>query len=105
MNEINVRSRKNTRRILFISRAYPPILGGIERQNYELVAQLRAKVQLTLIANKWGKKFLPFFLPYALARATLSSRNYDIVLLGDGLLAGLGWVIRKISTTPVACIL
>lgn len=40
------------------------------------------------------QKFLPIFLPYALCRAILSARNYDAILLGDGVLSIVGWAVK-----------
>ncbi|QQS15566.1 MAG: glycosyltransferase family 4 protein [Candidatus Moraniibacteriota bacterium] len=81
-------------RILFISRAYPPIVGGIENQNAALALWLQKHAEVTTIANRFGKKFLPIFLPYALCRAILSARNYDAILLGDGVLSIVGWAVK-----------
>ena len=81
-------------RILFISRAYPPIVGGIENQNAALSLWLKEHAEITTIANRFGKKFLPIFLPYALCRALFLSRKYDAVLLGDGVLSVVGWAVK-----------
>lgn len=81
-------------RILFISRAYPPIVGGIENQNYELSQWLPQHTETRTIANRKGKKFLPFFLPYALLRALFLMPKYDILLLGDGVLGIVGWCVK-----------
>lgn len=81
-------------RILFISRAYPPIVGGIENQNAALSVQLKSHADVDTIANRFGKRFLPIFLPYALIRAIFSARKYDAILLGDGVLAVIGWAIK-----------
>lgn len=75
--------------ILFISRAYPPIIGGIERQNYGIAKSLSKIAPVKIIANKRGKKFLPFFLVQVTWQALFSLWKYDIVLLGDGVLAPL----------------
>lgn len=81
-------------RILFISRAYPPVLGGIERQNYELAHALAERVPTTIVANTRGKAFLPLFLPYAFARLLLALPRHDAVLFGDGVLTPLGAVAK-----------
>lgn len=76
-------------KILFISRAYPPILGGIENQNYG-IAQALAKITPTkIIANKRGKKFLPVFLPWLAIYGLLILSRHDVVLVGDGVLSPL----------------
>ncbi|NTW30544.1 MAG: glycosyltransferase family 4 protein [Candidatus Moranbacteria bacterium] len=80
--------------ILFVSRAYPPVLGGIERQNFELAQSLGRIADVTVVANTRGKKFLPFFVPYAMYRILFGMSRHDVLLLGDGVLAPLGAVAR-----------
>ena len=91
-------------KILFISRAYPPVIGGIEKQNYEIATALATISRTDIIANTRGKWLLPLFLPYALLRALISIRNYDVVLLGDGVLGILGYLLKLATSKPVACI-
>ena len=91
-------------KILFISRAYPPTIGGIEKQNYEIARSLAEICQLDIIANRRGKRALPLFLPFALIKAGVSLGKYDAVLLGDGVLAVLGFLLKLISRKPVVCI-
>lgn len=92
-------------KILFISRAYPPTVGGIENQNYELSVWLAKNTEIKLIANRHGKIFLPFFLPYALIRALFSFRNYDVLLLGDGVLGIIGWCAKLFYDKPVISVI
>lgn len=80
--------------ILFISRAFPPIIGGIENQNAALSEWLGKKIQLTTIANTRGKSFLPLFLPWALIQTLWKFPQYDLLLLGDGVLAPLGAILK-----------
>lgn len=95
-------------KILFISRAYPPVVGGIENQNYELSAWLpktEGVEEMKTIANRLGKKFLPFFLFYATFRALFLMRKYDVLLLGDAVLSALGWIIKIFyPRKAVACV-
>ena len=81
-------------RVLFISRAYPPVVGGIENQNYALSVWLGKHASVATIANRFGKKFLPLFLPYALLRTLVSAHKYDAILLGDGVLSVIGWATK-----------
>lgn len=81
-------------KILFISRAYPPIVGGIENQNYELSQWLPKHAEVRTIANRRGKLFLPVFFPTTLIRALFLMPRYDVLLLGDGVLACVGWAIK-----------
>lgn len=79
-------------KILFISRAYPPVQGGIENQNYALSLWLSRHATVRTIANRGGKAMLPFFLPRVLIQSLFLLPRYDIVLLGDGVLAPLGYI-------------
>lgn len=81
-------------KILFISRAFPPIVGGIENQNFALSEWLPRYGEVTTIANTKGKKALPFFIPWMLVSLLWRAPRYDIILLGDGVLALLGWWVR-----------
>ncbi|QQS61499.1 MAG: glycosyltransferase family 4 protein [Candidatus Moraniibacteriota bacterium] len=84
-------------RILFLSKSYPPTIGGIENQNFELAEALKKHVSVTVIANTRGKKFLPFFLPYAFIKSLFLLRKHDVILLGDGVLAPLGLALSVFS--------
>jgi len=77
-------------RILFISRAYPPVHGGIEDQNYSLGKILQELTPTTIIANKKGKKNLPFFLFRLFIQLPFILHKYDVILFGDGVLAPVG---------------
>jgi phosphatidyl-myo-inositol dimannoside synthase len=90
--------------ILFISRAYPPTIGGIEKQNCEIAQALARISSLDLIVNRKGKRALPLFIPYALCKAVLIAGKYDVVLLGDGVLGVVGYFLKIFSRVPVACI-
>jgi glycosyltransferase involved in cell wall biosynthesis len=91
-------------KILFVSRAYPPILGGIENQNYEVSKSLSEITETKIIANKFGRKMLPLFAPYALAQIIFLLPKYDVILLGDGVLSIIGWFVKLFSKKPVICI-
>lgn len=92
-------------KILFITRAYPPTIGGIENQNYAISKWLCNLMEVTTIANRGGKKNLPFFFPKAFFQALRKTEEYDIILLGDGVLAPLGWMLRIFTGKPVASII
>lgn len=81
-------------KILFISRAYPPITGGIENQNYELSVWLSKIATVKIIANRKGKKFLPLFLPWVTLRALWLAPQYDAILLGDGVMGLVGYILK-----------
>jgi glycosyltransferase involved in cell wall biosynthesis len=86
-------------KVLFLSRAYPPVTGGIENHNHALYEWLRRHVATTLIANRAGKKALPLFLPYATLKVLLALRRHDVLLLGDGVLAVTGFLAKLFYPT------
>lgn len=93
-------------KILFISRAYPPVTGGIENQNHALSVWLPKYAETTTIANHYGKKFLPFFLPYAIVIALWKMRHFDVLLLGDGVLGIVGFFTKIVyPKKPVVSVL
>jgi phosphatidylinositol alpha-1,6-mannosyltransferase len=91
------------RSILFISRKYPPSAGGMEKLSYYITTNVARHVPSTII--KWGRsqKWLPLFLPYALARAlwALGTRPVDLIHMGDLALAPMGCFLRFVSRQPV----
>lgn len=87
-------------KILFISHTYPPIVGGVETQNYELYTWLSKITEVKLIANK-KRLLIPFFLLYVPFRTLLTYHKYDAILLGSGILANTAWLIKKFTKKPV----
>ncbi len=83
-------------KILFVTRTYPPIIGGMENQNFELGKHLSGIASVKVVANTRGKKFLPIFLPYALLRTLFSLRKFDVLLLGDGVMGIVGWAAKLV---------
>ena len=88
-------------RVLFISRAYPPVVGGIEKENREIFNSLSKYLEVCLVANRRGKSFLPFFFVYAFIKSAWMLRHYDVVLLGDGVACVLGRALQMISRKPM----
>ncbi len=87
-------------RILFISHTYPPIVGGVESQNFELYTWLSKIAEVKLLANR-KRWFIPFFLKYAGLYALTFGRKYDAILLGSCILGNVAWTIKKFSKIPV----
>jgi glycosyltransferase involved in cell wall biosynthesis len=94
-------------KILFISRAYPPVVGGIENHNYALSQWLPKHVETKTLANRFGKKLLPLFLPLAVIYALIFMLRRDTLLLGDGVLSIVGWFVKVFyrDRKRVVCIL
>jgi phosphatidylinositol alpha-1,6-mannosyltransferase len=91
----------NNQKIIFVSHTFPPTVGGVETQNFELSRWLSKITPTTTIANTKGRKFLPFFAVYALLKTLWLLPKHDAVLLGSGMLSILGWIIKLFSNKPV----
>jgi phosphatidylinositol alpha-1,6-mannosyltransferase len=103
-NQLVMKEKSTKRlRVLFISRAFPPVVGGIEKQNYEIYRHLVEKCDVTLVANRYGKFFLPLFIPYAIAYSLFRAHRYDVILLGDGVLSIVAWALRILNSRPLIC--
>ena len=81
-------------KILFISRAFPPVIGGIENQNFGVAKYLSRIHTVTTITNRRGKRFLPLFLIKALLLSLWHLPTTDRILLGDGVLSLFAWLLR-----------
>lgn len=90
-------------KILFISHTYPPIIGGVENQNYELSQGLQKITETRIIANGKGKKWLPIFLPLAFLKAFFLMTKYDACLLGNGVLSPLGRLLKFFHPKKKIC--
>ncbi len=87
--------------VLFITRSYPPIKGGMETLSFNLTTSVSKIVKTKVIANTRGKKFLPFFFISAFCQSILEARRYDVIHIGDPILSKLGWIIKTLSKKPV----
>ncbi len=95
--------------ILFITRKYPPAVGGMELFSYELYGALAAKTDVRLM--KWSGhgrfKAVVVALPYLFVRsfwAMLRGRS-DIIHVNDGLLAPCGYVLSRMFRRPFTVVI
>lgn len=88
-------------KILFITRCYPPVTGGMENLSYQVTTNFSKVAETFVIANKKGKKNLPFFIPWALIKSLFLAGKVDVVHIGDPVLSIVGFVIKKIFKKPV----
>lgn len=90
--------------LLFITRKYPPAIGGMEQLSYHVTTGVARQRPARII--KWGgsQKWLPLFVPAALVRAfiVLATTRVAMIHIGDLVLAPLGWILRLVSRKPVA---
>lgn len=92
-------------KVFFVSRAFPPVVGGIENHNFYLLSMLEKSLPVVAIVNRHGKKFLPVFFLVALIRLFFAGRKGDVIFLGDGVLAPLGWVLKKLKKMRIAVVI
>lgn len=88
--------------VLFITRVYPPLTGGMEELSYNLTTSVATRTRTHIIAHQGGKILLPLFFPFALGRALPQLSAFDILHISDPVLAGLAWTLRRFRTIPTA---
>lgn len=90
-------------RILFITRNYPPKVGGLETYSYNLIKEFEAHGSTHKITLSKSIEHLIWFLPYSFFKALSLIRRYSIpsVHLCDGLLAPVGLLLRLLTGANV----
>lgn len=82
-------------KILYITRKYPPQIGGMENFSYHLYHHFPSdRAEKTIISLGKSQKNLIWFLPYALIRTLLTAKKYDIIFVGDALLSSIGFFTK-----------
>jgi glycosyltransferase involved in cell wall biosynthesis len=89
--------------LLFITRKYPPAVGGMENVSYALSQELSRQVPTTVIAWGGSHVWLLYFLPKAFIQGLwqIHRRRITHVHLADGLLAPLGLALKVLSRRRV----
>ncbi|HVC36237.1 MAG TPA: glycosyltransferase family 4 protein [Candidatus Dormibacteraeota bacterium] len=94
-------------KILFLTRKYPPSVGGMETFAYSLYNELQKQTETKLV--KWGgsNKYLPLILPWLFAQAAwqLITTDIDIIHLQDGVLAPLGYILSRLFNKPMVIVI
>ncbi len=94
-------------KILFVTRKFPPVIGGMENVASKLYDELSARTDVRLIASRskaGGKSIgLPFVYLSLFIRAFRAGKklNPDIIYVQDGVLAPLGRMLRFCLRRPV----
>ena len=90
--------------ILYITRKFPPMTGGMERVSYELYRHLAKVTDVKLIKWDGSNKWLFLVLPHFLMRSclVLLTSRVKAIYLQDGLLSPLGVVIKYVFNKPVS---
>lgn len=85
------------KRILFITRKYPPMKGGMESYSYNLISNYDGNYVFKALGKK--QIHLLWFYPYCLLFVMLHAKKFEVIQLGDMLLCGIGWLAKKINPT------
>jgi phosphatidyl-myo-inositol dimannoside synthase len=86
-------------RVLFLTRRYPPCIGGIETHCYELFTRLQRRLPVRLVALRYQHlAHLAWFLPGCLLLTfwLLLWRRIDVVYFSDGVVASLAPLLRAL---------
>lgn len=93
------------KKIVFITRKFPPDIGGMQKQNYGLYKALCRYFKIELISMGKNQFNLVWFLPYSFLKSIFISNKMDGFILGDGLLAPVGYFIKKFTNKKVYCVI
>jgi phosphatidylinositol alpha-1,6-mannosyltransferase len=87
-------------KILFLTRSYPPTVGGMEIFNFNLISGFqKINKETYVIANTKGKKNLPFFLFSSFFKSLflIKKNRIEHLHIGDSFLAPLGICLKKLT--------
>ncbi len=77
-------------KVLFLTRKYPPMIGGLETLSYHLTTGYAGPKTIVPLGRL--QRHLVWFLPYVSLRVLLTGHRYDLIHLGDPMLALAGRV-------------
>jgi phosphatidylinositol alpha-1,6-mannosyltransferase len=92
--------------ILYITRKFPPSIGGMQTQSYEFYKSMSEKNEIHLISWGYSQRYLPVFLVFALIKSIgkLMKERIEIIQLGDLVLSPLGLALKVLFKKPVLTI-
>jgi glycosyltransferase involved in cell wall biosynthesis len=89
--------------ILFITHKYPPSVGGMEKQSYELINGVAKthKVHTLIYDNRSSRLRFILTVPMKVKKILRENPNISIIHLNDGLMGFCGSFIKRITSIPV----
>ncbi len=84
---------------LFITRKFPPQVGGMERHAFGLYNNLDCEKYL--IALKKSQIHLIWFVPYAFFKSLFIAHKFDLIYVSDGVLAPIAWALKVFTRKPI----
>ncbi|MBN2244851.1 MAG: glycosyltransferase family 4 protein [Candidatus Aminicenantes bacterium] len=95
----------NKRIIVFVTHRYPPAVGGMQKQSFELIKGISRELPSEMIV--WHNSVMvAFFLLWSIKRKLkkiVKQNDIALVHLNDGLLVLALDSIRKVTSAPVFC--
>lgn len=89
-------------KLLFITRCYPPQIGGMEKYSYDLYHALKENLAVDLLKHTGGKLFLPVFYVQCMLALLFSGNRYTHIHFGDAVLSPLGWFAAQVTRAKVS---
>ncbi len=89
--------------VLFITHKYPPSIGGMEKQSYELIKGVsnHSKVHTIVYDNNTSKVKFFFTLKKRVKRILEENPGISVIHLNDGLMAIFAYKLKKITSVPI----
>jgi len=81
-------------RVLFLTRKYPPMIGGLETLSYNLTTGYQGPKTIVPLGRL--QRHLLWFLPYVSLRVLFTGYRYDLVHVGDPMLALAGRIAHVV---------
>lgn len=82
-------------KILYITRKYPPMVGGMESFSYNLYNNFDKKdADVTLVSLGKKQINLIWFVPYVFFRTLFTASKYDVIFIGDAVLSIVGFFTK-----------
>lgn len=90
-------------KILYVTRKFPPTVGGMENVAAWLYEALAPKAEVRLIKFGGANKYLPVVYPWLLCRALVAGWRMrpDVIYVQDGVMGPMGAVLRALLRRPV----
>lgn len=90
-------------KILYVTRKFPPTVGGMENVAAWLYEELAQRETVKLIKFGGANKYLPIVFPYLVVRAVLTGWVFrpDVIYVQDGLMGAAAPIFRTLLRRPV----
>lgn len=84
--------------MLFLTRKYPPSVGGMENVLYQMAKNMPDdNLDIHVVALGKSQKNLIWFFPYIVIYTIFNAHKYDYLFIGDGLLCLCGKIAKAIN--------